>query len=559
MGEKVAVLGAGVAGMTAAHELAERGFEVHVYERRAIPGGKARSFSTPSGLPAEHGFRFFPGFYKHLHHTMRRIPYQGARRGVLSNLKPARDILMLQHPGKRVYYPTHLWSRNTVWLRSIKFRTSHFFTANLGLSHDDVIFLGGRLRTLLMACVERRFAEFELQDWWYFSQAEMRSPQYRKVLCGLTRSLVAARAEELSVRTCGYILLQLQLAGLHLRGHLPRVLNGPTNTVWIDPWHRHLERLGVHFHFGQTVKNIRCVDKYIHEVIVADDDGASSVVHARWYVAALPVEIMQTLATPAMVSADQRLATLAELRVRWMNGVMFYLRKDMPIVHGHIIYLDSPWALTSISQKQFWGGFELGSLGGVKVSGVLSVDVSDWDSNGVVYGKPAKLCTKVEIEHEVLAQIRDHLAETPWAHDLDDDNIVDSFVDEDIVWPNFGGAVVNLEPLLINTPGSWTHRPEAVTKIENLFLASDYIQTYTDLATMEGANEAARRAVNGILERSGSTQPRCDVWPLHDPGGPFAWGRRVDRSRLMRADRTAFEQAANLIAQLAGRPAKHKP
>ena len=40
MGEKVAVLGAGVAGLTAAHELADRGFEVHVYERREIPGGR---------------------------------------------------------------------------------------------------------------------------------------------------------------------------------------------------------------------------------------------------------------------------------------------------------------------------------------------------------------------------------------------------------------------------------------------------------------------------------------------------------------------------------------
>jgi uncharacterized protein with NAD-binding domain and iron-sulfur cluster len=36
--------------------------------------------------------------------------------------------------------------------------------------------------------------------------------------------------------------------------------------------------------------------------------------------------------------------------------------------------------------------------------------------------------------------------------------------------------------------------------IPNLFLASDYVRTHTDLATMEGANEAARRAVNGLLD-----------------------------------------------------------
>jgi 15-cis-phytoene desaturase len=63
---KVAIFGAGIAGLTAAHELAERGFQVHVYEKDSTPGGKARSFmlsgnknSSSSLLASEHGFRFF--------------------------------------------------------------------------------------------------------------------------------------------------------------------------------------------------------------------------------------------------------------------------------------------------------------------------------------------------------------------------------------------------------------------------------------------------------------------------------------------------------------------
>ena len=43
MPNRVIVLGGGVAGMSAAHELIERGFEVLVLERGQLAGGKARS------------------------------------------------------------------------------------------------------------------------------------------------------------------------------------------------------------------------------------------------------------------------------------------------------------------------------------------------------------------------------------------------------------------------------------------------------------------------------------------------------------------------------------
>jgi uncharacterized protein with NAD-binding domain and iron-sulfur cluster len=164
------------------------------------------------------------------------------------------------------------------------------------------------------------------------------------------------------------------------------------------------------------------------------------------------------------------------------------------------------------------------------VGGILSVDISDWDTPGAhaASGKPARRSTRDEVAAEVWAQLKAALNDR--GEHLADANLADWFLDPAIVHPNPTEAM-NLEPLLVNTAGSWAIRPEAeLPEIENLFLASDYVRTFTDLATMEGANEAARRAVNGILDASGSDSERCDVWPLSEPGGlTFQAARAADR------------------------------
>src|SRR3954451_4992349 len=98
MANRVAIFGGGIGGLSAAHELVERGFAVTVYEKRDVFGGKARSIPVPNtgsngrkDLPGEHGFRFFPAFYKHIPDTMQRIPFAG-NVSVFNNLVHATRI-----------------------------------------------------------------------------------------------------------------------------------------------------------------------------------------------------------------------------------------------------------------------------------------------------------------------------------------------------------------------------------------------------------------------------------------------------------------------------------
>ncbi len=530
MQKSVAILGGGVAGLTAAHELAERGFTVRVYERKPVLGGKARSIPVPNSgtggradLPGEHGFRFFPGFYKHVTDTMRRIPY-GARGNTFDNLTVATRIL-LARAGKS----------EITWLARFPESPDDFrgflveLLTPLGVPPDEVAFFVSRLLILATSCEARRLAQYENILWWDFIEAPRMSHEYQAYLGqGMTRSLVAMRAEESSTRTVGYILLQLFYGLICPDRVFDRLLCGPTNDVWITPWTQYLEQRGVEFHQGARVTAIECSGTRVTGAVIATGRETSAIT-ADYYIAALPVEAMTALATGDLKSAAPSLGRLERLSTRWMNGIQFYLAADVPLAPGHVIYLDSPWALTSISQRQFWTHDDLSGFGDGRVRGILSVDISDWEAPGTLTGKPARALSAGEIKDEVWAQLKQHLNDGGESV-IDDRNLLAWFLDPDIEFPNPGNAA-NAEPLMINTAGSLENRPEAQVELENLFLASDYVRTYTDIACMEAANEAARRAVNCLLAASGSAVSAAQLWPLEEPEF-FKPLQEIDRIRF---------------------------
>jgi hypothetical protein len=202
-----------------------------------------------------------------------------------------------------------------------------------------------------------------------------------------------------------------------------------------------------------------------------------------------------------------------------MTGIMFYLNKDVKVVEGHANYLDSDWALTSISQAQFWPTVNLADYGDGTVRGILSVIISNWNKSLFTTRPDAKKCKEADVINHVWQQLKDHLNQPGQPPMLSDGDRVAAFLapcvhDQSITsMPHWD----NKERLFINEVDTWSKRPRAVTGIKNLYLASDYVRTYTDLATMESANEAARRAVNGLLDRIHSSSPRCEIWAPDEP------------------------------------------
>jgi uncharacterized protein with NAD-binding domain and iron-sulfur cluster len=531
---KVVIIGGGVAGLSAAHELIERGFEVDIYESNPeYVGGKARSVNVPGTnqlhpdkfLPGEHGFRFFPGFYRHVTDTMQRIPLSGKNgknsgKKVFSNLVPTRAVMVARYGLPSIIVNAGLPNTGVNMKQQLKGLKG---SVDTGLTKEEKKFFLERMLQLATSCRVRRDNDYEKIGWWEFMHADEFSATYRSlIVVGLTRTLVAANAKSASTKTGGSIVLQLIYCGLQPWVNTDRVLNGPTNDVWLNPWKEYLTRKGVQYMHDAHAVQINLKDHLIDNVTIktnlSNPEKARDIdVNGDYYIFACPIERMAELVSDELIENDLCFQYLKELApsVAWMNGIQFYLNQNIEINQGHIIFSDSEWALTTISQVQFWGDYDLDMRFNGKVKGVLSVDISDWLSTKYK-DVLAEECRADEVADYVWEQIEKSL-------NVDGKIIVERsmiefyYLDRDIHWDDKIKRNIDKEPLLVNSINTWGLRPTASTDINNMFLAADYVRTNTDLATMEGANEAARRAVNCIIDAEGNRSSYAQIFEFNDP------------------------------------------
>lgn len=549
---KVIIIGAGIGGLSAAHELLALNakqdavrFEVSLYERSQVVGGKAASqwpTATRDGktvtLPGEHGFRFFPHFYRHMTQTLREIEipeelrYDG-KKSVFDRLVPSTKAGLADRG------TVHQVSRPTAAGPQAFKELAKIVANGLRLEPKDALRYGFHLLKFLSTSDERRLGEYDAISWHDFLKVddEKYGDEFMKLVVMGSVNLSAMKADEGSARTIGNISMQMMFDFAPDDPPHPAdaVLNAPTDKSLLEPWQAHLERGRARFNFERALTGIRLgTDGRITSLVLQSPDNSVEEVAVgdASVILAVPIEALVPLLTDELADADANLDNLRKLHekspTRPMVGAQYFLKDKLNVIDGcgHVTFPKSAYALTAVSQSAFWHD-ALPYFKGTGVKDVLSVIASQWDkiapNRGDLVGVIAADHTSGKtLLDEIWAQVAEGLGDK-----IAETLVVERHLDANVQMDR--GLVGNATPLLVHPVGGYLLRPPARVEIPNFFLAADFVRTKTDLASMESANEAARRAVRAIAEdRDIAAEYRPQLWSFGE-GNFFAAAKRLDR------------------------------
>ncbi|WP_308192351.1 hydroxysqualene dehydroxylase [Gordonia zhenghanii] len=572
-GRRVAVFGTGVAGMSAIHELVDRGFEVEAYERFAMTGGKTRGWSIPRtgthgrlDLPSEHGFRFFPGFYRNLTDSMQRTPRPERGDTCFDSLRWADKwhgfgaaASLSPRSGIAIGLPFNLNEKvDQRQLGDPKYLATVLIKA-LGLTKGieirqvpEVLEFIQRILVYLTSSDLRRHTQWDAVSWQKFLQLEGKSNLMQLIGTAITELIQSTKAADASALCGGNIFDAFVWNGLGVQDpgttfYLASLLDGPTGEVWMNPWRRYMESRGVRFHTSTSLHTLTLRGDEIDGAIVVDSSGAQRRVDADWYVSAIGTQQLGPIIKRSHLAAkDPKLGHIGGLGAGWMNNLQFYLRKPPSLAYSAVVVPDHPWSMSGFFLGFQWRDRIAKRYGDGSVHQILSLIVSQWDTKGpgmTIVSKRADRCSRQEVFQEVWGTLKERFGDLDPA--FRDDNLIRWTIDPGITWSEGNhGVVRNSDPLSTNEVNTWDRRPAGPTGIKNFFIGGDFNATYLYVGAMDSAAEGGRQAARAVVEASGRKAKDVEVFPYLKPAAMNGiWAE--DKRRYRRGQRNIFDTPAS--------------
>jgi UDP-galactopyranose mutase len=476
----VIIIGAGVSGLTAAHELIEQNYKVILIERNNAIGGLARTYQDEKNkiCPYEYSWRAFDKWYHNVYNIMKRIKF--------NNNSTVYDTLVELQGGKKTCN------------KKIPIYQDTF---NI-ISFADKIKILPTLIKFLFSCNERNIKNYSGVNLKHF----------------IEKKKLSKNGEDAIGKIVGpYLGYDYQTASLYdLANNYEMIINNsdeknkfnitslPTSLAWFDPWIKLLKSKGlilklntevisINISKANIINNIRFFDKSKNEYtnLVADH-----------YINCTGPEILQKLLKPYALypnirSFYEKIDKVATNGKQIQLSVYYYIDKKVFLDNiNTLAYLpDTPWLLMVLPTGHIWGDKVLSKYCNKEIKEIISIGICEPDVNGILIKKPWRKCTREEIKIET------------WYQLSNDKNFINNVCVQDNInfnkikiidfkmWDSYkfkDNKMDTYEPKWTNNVNTVQYRPDAITPIKNLYIGGSYSNTTTGLYSMESAAESGK-------------------------------------------------------------------
>lgn len=473
---RVAIVGAGLAGLATAVDLADAGWEVEIFESRPFVGGKVGSWIDTDGNHVEMGLHVFFGNYYQLFELMRKV-------GADQNLRLKEHIHTFINKGGKT------GALDFRFLTGAPFNGLKAFFTTSQLSVQDKIQNAIALGTspIVRGLVDfdgamttiRNLDDVSFADW--FRRQGGSQGSLERMWNPIAYALGFIDTENISARC---MLTIFQMFAARTEASVLRMLEGSPYEYLHKPIIDYLEARGAKIYTRRRVREIQFTEAptRVTGLVIAQGD-TEEIMTADAYVCACDVPGIQRL--------------LPQQWRKWSEFDNIYKLDTVPVATVQLRFDGWVTELHNATERQ-----QLDRAAGMDnllytpdadfscFADLALTSPSDYYREGqgslmqlvLTPGDPFIKQSNEAIAHHVLQQVHELF---PSSRNLN------------MTWYN----VVKLaQSLYREAPGMDPYRPPQKTPVENFFLAGSYTQQdYID--SMEGATLSGRRAAKAILAK----------------------------------------------------------
>ena len=493
------IFGAGLAGLSAAHELSQLGYNVSVYESTGEPGGFFRSSRGKDNMPSEYSWHGMGPWYHNTFDVMRKIPF--SETGSVYDLALSRpiDFGIFPDSGKAQFYEKGFKSIPKMFCMSRwEFSRWLYLMLKIWTSNNRS---------------QEKYARLNAAKSW---KPLLKKKAYRTwVSC--FGPWIGSDWTKVSLHTTGdFFRKQLTTKPRHHHkadqegpawsqgaGDGWLLLKGPSSEYWFDPWITHLKEKGVQFFWEKPLTRL-IFDK---DNIVAAYCGEEKVEADQYILAINPFFAADILSHTPALEAQEELKkfqpliqdgphTQVSFRLAFSEEIKF------PRKRTAMVLSDTEFNLTLFAEEQAWDAqVDLGR----NIESLWTGTSCTSSVPGRVYGKPVSNCTKEEFIAEIKAQVlscgalNDLIKEANGGRGLQDFTMTNVEVWHE--WHLSSAGIKPLQPKWVTSTNTQPYLPDQKTPVANLFLAGAHTRTQAHVWSIEGAVESGRRAAKAIDSR----------------------------------------------------------